>query len=169
MRRMLSMVLLGTAVIVWGMVGWAESAETDRVKEYNHEEEFHEGMKQFPKIWEELNLREEQRQRMAEHRRKYRMEMQRIKRQLREKREALRKVLSNYNIDKAKAKQLVTEIVDLHHQLLKKRIEEAIELRNILTPEQFEKFKQKVSQFRKRRMQHWRRRMGNRKPFEVQE
>ncbi len=67
---------------------------------------------------------------------------------LRDKRQELDRLLSEYNFDEKEAGQIIREINRLQRELLRERLETHIQVRKILTPEQFEKYNRILQKYR---------------------
>jgi len=90
----------------------------------------------------ELGLTEDQQQRLQEHRKKHRGGMKSVHKQIKAKKQAMQEELQKDDFDKAKVRTLHSEVKALKDQAADSRLEGILGVREILTPEQFSKFKQ---------------------------
>ena len=92
------------------------------------------------RLTEELGLSPEQQQQLKEQKKANNEEMKRIHEQLRDKRGALHEQLQKPVTDEAKVNKIVSEMKALQSEQLDQRINSFLGMKEILTPEQFEKF-----------------------------
>lgn len=95
--------------------------------------------KNFEKMAKELNLSENQKAQIEEHRKANMKEMRDIRKQTTEKNRALKTELDKLNSDKAVINRLMTELKDLHGKQLQSMVDRVMEMKEILTPEQYKK------------------------------
>ena len=103
----------------------------------------------FEEMAQELNLTAEQRDKIEAHRKQHMDAVKAVQEQIRQQREAIGEELQKPQLDLEKVKQLHG---DLKKLLLKKEdlmFSGILEIRDILTPEQFARFHQKMGQMRK--------------------
>lgn len=110
---------------------------------------------------QELNLTPEQQEQIKKQRSEQMHKAKALRDRLQAKRKQLREELEKQAVDKAKIYGLVAEIKSLMGQQLEDRVERVISMSEILTPEQFEKMKEK----RKQRQQKIKQRRGRRGEF----
>ena len=96
--------------------------------------------KRMEKIQEQLGLSEEQRAKIKEHRKKHFAETKELHEQIRGKMEELRKELQKADFDEGKVRAIHSDIKTLRMKEEENRLEGIIEMRKILTPEQYKKF-----------------------------
>lgn len=104
----------------------------------------------FDKISKELNLTEKQQEQVKNHRKKHREQMKETAVKTKEIREAMRKELEKPEIDKAKINKLSSELKELEAKRIDNRTKGIIEMREILTPEQYQKMNQMTEKKRER-------------------
>jgi len=102
------------------------------------------------KIFEKLNLTPEQETKIREFQKSERQSAKAIHSDMEKKREALKVELDKPVSDQAKIKTLVAEMKDIHGKLIEQRVNGALKMKEILTPEQFAKFKDSLKQFEKK-------------------
>jgi len=92
------------------------------------------------KMFEELGITEEQKQALKVHRESHRGEMNALREQIKEKRKAFRQALEDPNVDEGAITATNNEIKTLTNSLADNRLDGVLEVRKILTPQQFQKF-----------------------------
>ena len=102
------------------------------------------------KFLDSLNLTDEQKEKLKEQNTKYKEQGRELRSKLRAKRKELRDELNKDTIDKKKIDAIVSEISSLSAEQIKQMVERIISTKEILTPEQFKKFQDKVRNVRKR-------------------
>jgi Spy/CpxP family protein refolding chaperone len=100
----------------------------------------------------ELGLTAEQRKKLKEHRQSHRGEAKKFFEEIRTKREALREELEKPDFDKDKVKALNEELKALQNRMADHRLEGILEVREILTPEQFKRFHEMAGERRQKHM-----------------
>ena len=101
-------------------------------------------------MYKELGLSEEQQVQIKEHRERSHAKMKTIKESLKKQRENLREILSRYDADPTEIEKIALEIKYLNSQLIDHRIAAVLEVKTILTPEQFTKFQEKMNKAKKK-------------------
>ena len=91
-------------------------------------------------IHKQLNLTPEQDKQLKEHREKHRSAMKVLYQQIKAKREQIRAELQKPNFDINEVKRIHNELKSLQAQIDDYRLDGILEVRQILTPEQFAKF-----------------------------
>jgi len=102
--------------------------------------------KMMNKLTKELKLTPEQQQQIKEQRNQQKDKSKALRDELREKRLELKEELEKQDINKGKIYLLVAEIEGLMGDQLEQRVEGVLAMREILTPEQFEKFNEKMKE-----------------------
>ncbi len=97
---------------------------------------------------EELGLTDEQQQKLQAHRQNHRGQRKQVFQQMMSLRDELKAELEKINIDTAKAHALNDQIKKLTNQMADHRLEGILQLRKILTVEQFKKFSEKTGKWR---------------------
>jgi len=111
---------------------------------------------EFEKIAQELNLTAEQRQAMKEHRSQNSEQVRGIRKHLQEVRAQLRNELDKPDTDIAKIKGLATELKEVEAQMIDQHIKQVLEMKKILTPQQYQLLNQKIQdRVKKDRPQHF--------------
>ena len=90
----------------------------------------------------ELDLSDEQKEKLKKLNRDTGREIGDLMRKLREAHREFNGVLKEYNLDRRKASACIKKISDLQRELLNRMLESQLELRKILKPDQFEKFQE---------------------------
>ena len=110
----------------------------DLVKRVNKE--------RMAEIYEQLNLSQEQKKSLAANREKNHAQIKGLKAQARSLKGQLRETLGQSEIDERKIEQLKQQLNKIQSQITDLRLEGIMEVRNILTPEQYKHFHQETSQ-----------------------
>ncbi len=100
-------------------------------------------------LYKDLNLTDEQKKLLEANKAKHREEMKALAGQMKEKKAEVRQELQKDQLDMAKITQLNNELKALQAQMLDHRLESTLEVRKILTPEQFKKFISKIEDWPK--------------------
>lgn len=98
----------------------------------------------FEKMKKDLGLSQKQEQELEAHKEKHRKEAQALREELRAKREAMKAELDKPSLDEARVTALNEELKVLQGKLADQRLRGILEVRKILTPEQFKKFHEHV-------------------------
>ena len=93
-----------------------------------------------------LNLSDTQKKLLEENKKVRREEMKSLFSQMKEKKEAIRNELQKAELNIGKITQINNELKILSAQMLDHKLEGILEVRKILTPEQFKKFMAKMGQ-----------------------
>lgn len=91
-------------------------------------------------LFKELNLTDAQKQQLDENRKKSQESSKALRQSIREKMELIRKELEKDTLDMARINQIQAEIKDAHAKIIDNRLQGILQVRGILTPEQFKKF-----------------------------
>ena len=91
-------------------------------------------------VFKQLGLTAEQEAKSKEHKEKHHGEMKAMKEQIRDKKEQMKQELQKADFDVNKVKQINEELKTLMVQIEDHHLEGILEVRQILTPEQFSKF-----------------------------
>ncbi|MFA6379209.1 MAG: periplasmic heavy metal sensor [Candidatus Omnitrophota bacterium] len=94
------------------------------------------------KMDKELGITPEQSAQLKAHRTEHREKMKVIKESTKQKKDQLKAELEKPEVDQGVVKQIATELKNLQAQLIDMRIDGILFVKSILTPEQFEKFKE---------------------------
>ena len=102
-------------------------------------------------LYKDLNLTAEQKKMLDENKGKHREQMKALFNNIQAQEAAMRQELQKQNLDTGKIDQLNNELKKLQSQLLDQRLAATLEVRKILSPEQFKKFMAKMEEHR----EHW--------------
>lgn len=105
------------------------------------------------KFYKELNLTDEQKKLLKENKNKNREQMKILFEGIKEKKALIREEVQKDELNMEKINQLQNELKALQTQMIDHRLEGILEVRKILTPEQFKKFLTKMED-RKGRDKH---------------
>ena len=121
--------------------------------------------KQRHKIYDQLQLTEEQKKQLEANKEKQRTQMKASFEQMKSFREAMRQELMKSNLDMNKVNGIHVQIKNLHSQMADQRLDSVLEVRKILTPEQFARF----HSFMREHRQQWRDKAKERKQADKEE
>ena len=105
--------------------------------------------KMMQEVIAELGVTEEQLGLIEEQRSKAWQVKKEMKEQIKDRKAVLKKELLREEVDRAKVDQLVAEISDLRDRKLRAHVDSILEIRSILTPEQFGEFQKKMESMKK--------------------
>lgn len=91
-------------------------------------------------LYKELNLTAEQKNALKENKNKHREESKALFENMRAKKDLMREELSKDTVNMDKINQIQSEIKELQTKMSDQRLQGILEVRKILTPEQFKKF-----------------------------
>ena len=94
----------------------------------------------FSKMFAKLNLTSEQKQKLEGNRVKYKEEANKLREEMRSKRELIRGELAKPELDMDKITQIRDDLKAVLLKMVDHRLERILEVRRILTPEQLSKF-----------------------------
>jgi len=106
------------------------------------------------KMFDQLDLSEEQRQALKAHRKNHRDSMKGLREQIKTKRQEYRKSLSDLTIDEATLTAANNEVKKLTNTMADHRLKGILEVRKILTPEQYKKFNEIKEKHKKKHKNH---------------
>lgn len=104
------------------------------------------GMKGKPKIFQELNLTEEQQKMMEDNRSEQRKARETLLASIKEEREKLQKALQDPATTKEQAESIARKLKSLQAEMVDSRIDAIFKVKAIMTPEQFARFNQMMEQ-----------------------
>ncbi len=110
------------------------------------------------RVFEKLNLTAEQQKSLEGNRKIQREKMKGLRAAMKEKYARLQQTLKEPSADKASVEPIVNEIKALQAQSLEYRVDGILEVKKILTPEQYAQFQQMAGKYkegRKGRFQDW--------------
>ena len=97
-------------------------------------------------LYKDLNLTDAQKKSLEENKAKHKDQMKALFTEMKEKRLLIQKELKKETLDMEKINQLNNDLKKLQAQMLDYRLERILEVRKILTPEQFKKFTAKIEE-----------------------
>lgn len=144
------MVVVATFVMMMSSLSvyaGSPDGETDRSVKWK---ERMEARKQ--EMFKELNLTDEQKQKLEENRKKRKDDAQGLRDHMKELKTAMRQELEKDVLDMAKVDQVQSQMKEAQAQMMDNRLKGILEVRGILTPEQFKKFSAKMDEHKGRSM-----------------
>ena len=102
-------------------------------------------------IFKDLNLTDQQKKMLEENKAKHKEEMKVTLDAIRQARDSMRQELQKEKLDMAKVGRINDELKKLEAQMIDRRLEGVLEVRKILSPQQFQKFMSKME----KRMEHF--------------
>lgn len=97
-------------------------------------------------IFKELNLTTEQKNKLKQNRRAQRDKIEDLQAELKEKHAELASKLNDPDVSRAMVEPIATELKSLHAKIIDSRIDGIFAVKEILTPEQYAKFQEKVKE-----------------------
>ena len=111
------------------------------------------------KIFKELNLTEEQKDKIKQNRKTQHEAMKGFRAQLMKKHAELKEKLSNPDVTRASVEPIAAELNALQAKIMNCRLDGIFAVKEILTPEQYAKFQEKVKEkVENRKEQRWQKR-----------
>ncbi len=107
-------------------------------------------------VIEDLSLTPEQQTQFKEQRQQHHQEVQALQEQLRDKRQALKNELSKPSSDEDALQGIASDMKKLQGQMIDYRIDRVLEMKQILTPEQYQTFHQKIEERKDKPRGKWR-------------
>ncbi len=98
----------------------------------------------FESLREELGITPEQKARLSEQRKEFKAKNKKLVKELRSKRKELKAELEKQHMNRARVNRIVKDIKNLTGEKLQNRVDKIVSMKNIFTPEQFEKLKNKM-------------------------
>lgn len=117
------------------------------------------GERKMGNFIKELDLTAEQQDQMKKQRNEHREKNKKLQARLKIKMFELKQELEKETSDRGKIYSIVAEVNALQRDLLAQRVQGVLSTKEILTPEQFEKFKQKIDIMKKSKRKMLKRRM----------
>lgn len=105
-------------------------------------------------LLEQLQLTPQQQEILMKRRKEQKDARQQMSRQIREKRAALHEEIGKPQSDMTKIEYLTQDIKKLQGQQLDERVDELMELKRVLTPQQYQKLQEKVNEAKSQRRRH---------------
>jgi Spy/CpxP family protein refolding chaperone len=113
-------------------------------KERMHEEK-------VDNLIKDLDLTSQQRVQLEKYRKTNHERHRKYRDLLKDKRKELEIELAKYDSDERETKRIATQLTDLWGEAIEQRTNSVLEIKKVLTPEQFEKFQQKINTFKHRK------------------
>ena len=148
----IKLLLSSLIVLSWIVIPLAHANEGKEWKEgrFAHKgKEWRE--KKVEEMYAQLNLTEDQKKSLEENKKKNRGSKKEIFEKLRSNREALNSELMKPELDMNKVNEIQSQLKNLQSQMADERLSSILEVRKILTPEQFKKFNSLMGQHKDRR------------------
>ncbi|MCM8787465.1 MAG: Spy/CpxP family protein refolding chaperone [Candidatus Omnitrophica bacterium] len=117
-----------------------------KVFAFDGEKKYGYRQKNMEELINSLNLTQEQKEKMEQLRTQNRQNISDIKKQLKDLRKQLKLELDKDQLDEAKIKDIANQIQELQAKILDLRINNTIQFRKTLTPQQYEIFKEKIKE-----------------------
>jgi len=130
--------LFGLAMSIFLML--ATNVFANEEQGFHKEEHRKEWQAKKAQMFEKLGLSEEQKQALKAHKESHHSQMKALGKQIKEKHKAFRQALENPNVDDSAITAANNEIKALKNSMADHRLNGILEVRKILTPEQFQKF-----------------------------
>jgi len=109
--------------------------------------------KNIERLFDELNITAQQKEQLKGIMQESRAKTVANREKLRLNRQALKEELEKVTSDTAKINALVADVKSIEGQLTDERVSHILRIKAVLTPEQFVKFKEKMANGRKKRME----------------
>jgi len=158
-RKMVWAALLGVALVstpAFAFEGWGEHGHGQ-----DGEGKFHQKREEMmKKMTADLGLTEAQQKQIEDQHASMKQRQEEIFKGIETKRNELRAELDKPELDRARIDQLTNELSALSAQKVKTRVEGILEIRTILTPEQFKALHQKMEEKREAFKAKWKKRGG---------
>jgi len=119
-------------------------AEEGRFAQYKQQRQ-----EKMNKLYDELNVSEEQRIKIKEARGAMHAKKKELREAMKAKRAALKEELEKDEVDKVRIDAMVDELVGLTGRVIRERVDGILKVKQILTKEQFKIFVEKTKKFRK--------------------
>lgn len=101
-------------------------------------------------MFKELNLTDEQRSKLEENRKKRKESSSVLWKSMKDLRDAMRQELEKDTLDMARINQIQSQMKEAQAQMMDNRLQGILEVRSILTSEQFRKFSVKMQEHKER-------------------
>lgn len=131
------------------------SANEDGQAPQYHLKQGHKHKGQMQGLFEGLNLTEEQKAQLKAQREGFKGDRQELRQAIREKHMALKAVLGQQTIDRSKINAIKQELAQLNSQRIDAQVDKMVAVREILTPEQFQKFQEKKQSWSEKKKSRW--------------
>jgi Spy/CpxP family protein refolding chaperone len=105
-------------------------------------------------FFKELGITDEQKKALEAHKDQHRQEMKDLGKAMRDQMAQMRQELQKETLDMGKINQIESDLKATQAKMLDHRLQGILEVRKILTPEQFKKFSEKMEEHRKHGGEH---------------
>ncbi len=109
------------------------------------------GEEEIQKMHKGLDITEEQAVQLKANREQQKGRMKNLKERVKEKRQALKEVLEKEGVTEVSVEASATALKDVQASLVDEKIRSVLSVKSILTPEQYEKFNEKMGKRRPRK------------------
>lgn len=143
MRYLKNLMAIGFVILslVFASNIYAADKTDDKGKEGTASQEKHKGMEEKrQKVWDQLNLTADQKKQLEENKAKNRESMKATFETMKSCKESLRAELMKKDLDMNKINSIQSQIKSLQGQMVDSRLSSILDIRKILTYEQFGKF-----------------------------
>ena len=131
-------VLLGVLILIPCSYAQDWGGQRDKMRSPEQRQQKREEMQ--AKMHEKLGITDEQAQQLEEHRKQFKEQGKQYREQIKTKRQSLAEELKKDAVDEAKVHQIHEELKVIKDQAEDHRLQGILEVRQILTPEQFKEF-----------------------------
>jgi Spy/CpxP family protein refolding chaperone len=149
---------VAAVALLWSGTGYAEKGKSDdKEKDGTKWAEKMEARRE--EFYKELGLNEEQKKALKENKDKHRKEKKELFESMHEKMKLMHEELGQENLDMTKINQIQDDLKAVQAKMIDQRLAHILEVRKILTPEQFKKFSEKMKDHKKRGGHQWGKKM----------
>jgi Spy/CpxP family protein refolding chaperone len=146
-KLMLALLVLGISTVIFsGDLAMAEDGEHWEEKGWGRDKEG-----RLEELMDELGLTDEQKTRMKEQKKDNKTSYKLIREERQQKKDAIKAELDKDVLDQENINVLIEELADLEKQKMHSRVKKIIEMKKILTPEQYQLMKEKHKDFKRHR------------------
>ncbi|MBN1622438.1 MAG: periplasmic heavy metal sensor [Endomicrobiales bacterium] len=149
MKKMFFMAVMSIFLLLSSDVYAKRYPEDDDKCGPRHEERFDRFCDELAK---DLDLNEEQQKKIKENHKNHMEKRKELYKEVKEKREELKKELDKTKTDKAKVDKIVGELKSLNAKMIDLRVEKVLEMKDVLTPKQYEKLSENMEKKHKKMM-----------------
>lgn len=149
MNKQMKRMIGGGVFLILVFLTTAHAQSSNEGERMRHGDWEKERERRFQQMAVELNLTPEQKQQIEAQRQAHRQQLQKLREELRQKKDDLKAELQKPELDMARVQQIHAQIKALLAQKEDQRLQGILQMRNILTPEQFAQFHLKMEESRK--------------------
>jgi Spy/CpxP family protein refolding chaperone len=147
-----------TKVVMVGLMAIILVANVVYAQPMNEKENGHKEKKE--QMFKELGLTAEQQQQLEQNRSLQRQEKEKLRESMKAQETKLHEALKDPAATRASVEPMVNEIKALQAQMIESRINGILAVKQVLTPEQFVQFEQKMEQMKEEGKGHFRKQQG---------